>query len=305
VPGLFLVSSGFRAGAFLPGVRLQTDTVFGKLRHREALQHATLRATYHQASIGAHDNQRRVTMTPQERDVIAGIFDRLKQAANQPRDPEADKFIAERLAQQPYAPYAMAQSVYVQEQALINMQNQIEQLQAQVQQLQSQPPQQAQGGFLSGLFGGGAPARPPVPAPQPMSAPQGMQRPMGAPGMAMAPQQGGPAQGGPWAGQQQAPQQAGPWGGAAAQPQRQGGGFMQTAMVTAAGVAGGMVLGNVLMNAFQGSKPPAAAPGGEQSAAAEPASNAGPADGGQAEMQPASYEDPGQYDDGGGNDEWA
>lgn len=244
-------------------------------------------------------------MTPQERDVIAGIFDRLKQASNQPRDPEAERFIAERLAQQPYAPYAMAQSVYVQEQALLNMQSQIEQLQAQVQQLQSQPPQQ--GGFLSGLFGGGAQARPPVPAPQPMPAPQGMQRPpMGAPGMAMAPQQGGPAQGGPWAGQQPGQQPAGPWGGAAAQaPQRQGGGFMQTAMVTAAGVAGGMVLGSVLMNAFQGSKPPA--PAGEQNAAAagEPASNEGPADGGQAEMQPASYEDPGQYDGGGGNDEWA
>ncbi|MGL4439650.1 MAG: DUF2076 domain-containing protein [Bosea sp. (in: a-proteobacteria)] len=249
-------------------------------------------------------------MTPQERDVIAGIFDRLKQAANQPRDPEAEKFIAERLAQQPYAPYAMAQSVYVQEQALTNMQSQIEELQAQVQQLQSQPPQQ-QGGFLSGLFGGGTPARPPVAAPQPM------QRPMGAPGMAMAPQHGGmaqggpmqggpnhggPNQGGPWAGQQPGQQAAGPWGGAA-QP-RQGGGFMQTAMMTAAGVAGGMVLGNVLMNAFQGSKPPAPTPAGEQSASAEPASNEGPADGGQAEMQPASYEDPGQYNDGGG-DEWA
>ena len=57
-------------------------------------------------------------MTPQERDVIAGIFDRLKQAANQPRDPEAERYIAERLREQPYAPYAMAQSVYVQEQAL-------------------------------------------------------------------------------------------------------------------------------------------------------------------------------------------
>ena len=42
-------------------------------------------------------------MTPQERDVIAGIFDRLKQAANQPRDPEAENFIAERLRAQPYA----------------------------------------------------------------------------------------------------------------------------------------------------------------------------------------------------------
>ena len=62
-------------------------------------------------------------MTPQERDVIAGIFDRLKQAANQPRDPEAENYIAQRLREQPYAPYAMAQAVYVQETALTNLAN--------------------------------------------------------------------------------------------------------------------------------------------------------------------------------------
>ncbi|MFN3671827.1 MAG: DUF2076 domain-containing protein, partial [Bosea sp. (in: a-proteobacteria)] len=54
-----------------------------------------------------------MTMTPQERDVIAGIFDRLRQAADQPRDPEAENYIAQRLREQPYAPYAMAQAVYV------------------------------------------------------------------------------------------------------------------------------------------------------------------------------------------------
>ena len=146
-------------------------------------------------------------MTPQERDVIAGIFDRLKQAATQPRDPEAEKLIAERLAQQPYAPYAMAQAVYVQEQALLNMQGQIEQLQAQVQaqvqQLQNQPAPQPSGGFLSGLFGGAPAARPSTPPPQPMQRPM-MGQPNGQPGMGMTPQggpqgmtpQGGSAQGG-------------------------------------------------------------------------------------------------------------
>ena len=78
-------------------------------------------------------------MTPQERDVIAGIFDRLRQAENQPRDPEAERFIAERLREQPYAVYAMAQSVYVQEQALANQQAQLEQAQAEVERLRSQP----------------------------------------------------------------------------------------------------------------------------------------------------------------------
>lgn len=42
-------------------------------------------------------------------------------------------------------------------------------------------------------------------------------------------------------------------------PQRQGPGFLGTAMMTAAGVAGGLVLGNMLMNAFSGSGGAAAA----------------------------------------------
>ncbi|MBR3192461.1 DUF2076 domain-containing protein, partial [Bosea sp. (in: a-proteobacteria)] len=140
-------------------------------------------------------------MTPQERDVIAGIFDRLRQAENQPRDPEAERYIADRLREQPYAVYAMAQSVYVQEQALTSLQGQIDQLQAEVERLRSQPPApapaQQSGGFLSGIFGGGAsqPARsgsvpsfPQRAAPQPASPPWGGQA--AAPQQGMAPQQG-------------------------------------------------------------------------------------------------------------------
>jgi hypothetical protein len=193
-----------------------------------------------------------MTMTPQERDVIAGIFDRLKQAANQPRDPEAEAFIAERLREQPYAPYAMAQAVYVQEQALLNLQAQTEELQAQVQSLQNRPAEPApqSGGFLSGIFGGGdrpadAPARagsvPPFPQRQaqaPSGAWSGQARP---PGSAPA---GGP---------QEQPQ-PGPWTNQQAQPPGRGGGFMASALTTAAGVAGGMMLGNVLTNAFGGGK---------------------------------------------------
>lgn len=190
-------------------------------------------------------------MTPQERDVIAGIFDRLKQAANQPRDPEAEAFIAERLREQPYAPYAMAQAVYVQEQALLNLQAQTDELKAQVQSLQNRPAEPApqSGGFLSGIFGGGdrpadAPARagsvPPFPqrqAPAPSAAWRGQAR------------ASGPA---PGPGQQE--QQPGPWTNQQAQPPGRGGGFMASALTTAAGVAGGMMLGNVLTNAFGGGK---------------------------------------------------
>ncbi len=45
-------------------------------------------------------------------------------------------------------------------------------------------------------------------------------------------------------------------------PQRQGPGFLGTALMTAAGVAGGLVLGNMLMNAFSGGGSAAAASGG-------------------------------------------
>ncbi len=82
-------------------------------------------------------------MNPQERQVIDGIFDRLKNVATQPRDPEAERYIGELVQKQPYATYALAQSVYVQEQALLNQQQQIEQLQAEVAELRARPQQQA------------------------------------------------------------------------------------------------------------------------------------------------------------------
>jgi uncharacterized protein len=259
-----------------------------------------------------------MTMTPQERDVISGIFDRLKQASNVPRDPEADKLIADRLKEQPYAAYAMAQSVYVQEQALLNLQQQMEQLQGEVARLQSaaNQAQPAQNGFLSSIFG----AKPAVPTPTPG-------RPMGLPptfGGQNQPQQAGmPNQGMQNPGmmaaqpnyppQQQAP---GPWGGAAAP--RQGGGFMQTAMATAAGVAGGVVLGNVLMNAFGGSQgagqnaaasSPAGATGNEAMGPYAAASTDQAPGAEQPQAQTASYDDnQGGYDpgfDSGGDGDWA
>lgn len=265
-------------------------------------------------------------MTPQERDVIAGIFDRLKQAANQPRDPEAENFIAERLREQPYAPYAMAQAVYVQEQAVANLHQQVESLQAQLREAQtraSEPAQPQAGGFLSGIFGGGSVPRtgsvPPVPprtdAAAPSSAWNTQPQAQGAPGQAMPMQ----AQPGPWSNQ---PQQ---------QPSR-GGGFMASALTTAAGVAGGLMLGNVLTNAFGGSKPAAQAASDtssgnaagatsqqaayDQGATDQAAYDRGATDqaqqdrgygqgyDGEANTQNASYDDadPG-FDDGGGDDD--
>ncbi|MBB4040028.1 hypothetical protein GGR34_001679 [Microvirga flocculans] len=179
-------------------------------------------------------------MNDQERQVISDIFQRLEQVANQPRDPEAERFIAEKLRQQPYAPYAMAQAVFVQEQALANLQAENEQLRAELDQANRRP---QQGGFLSSLFGGGSrppgpsynapPARQASPWGQPQSYPQ---HPYGAP-------QGGTMGAAP-----------GPWGGA--MQQRGGGSFLGTALSTAAGVAGGMMIANALTHAFGGGNNP-------------------------------------------------
>jgi len=183
-------------------------------------------------------------MTPEERQVITGIFERLKAAENQPRDPEAEKLIADLVARQPYAPYAMAQSIYVSEQAIANLGRRIEQLERDLAEAKSQAKPQS-GGFLSNLFGG--PRSGPEAAREPPQQRAG-QSPWGAqpPAYAQAPRGYAPgtqgyAPAGPMAGT--APQ-PGPWGG---QPQ---GGFLQSALTTAAGVAGGMVLGNMLTNAF-------------------------------------------------------
>src|SRR5215213_10314368 len=180
-------------------------------------------------------------MNDQERQVISDIFRRLEQVANQPRDPEAERFIAEKLRQQPYAPYALAQAVFVQEQALANLQAENEQLRAEVDHASRQP---QQGGFLSSIFGGGA-SRPPGPAyntppvrqASPWGQPHPPQQPYGAP-------QGGMMGGAP-----------GPWGGGMMQ-RGGGGGFLGTALSTAAGVAGGMMIANALTNAFGGDNNP-------------------------------------------------
>lgn len=149
-------------------------------------------------------------MNEQERTVIGGIFDRLRTAEAQHRDPEAEAYINDRVRQQPYAPYAMAQTIFVQEQTMEQMQRRIEELEAQ---------QSSQGGGLLGrLFGGGQPQRAPMP-----------ERPMHA---------GRYDQGGGM-------QPAGPWG---RQPQQ--GGFMAGAMQTAMGVAGGVLIASAIGSMF-------------------------------------------------------
>lgn len=184
-------------------------------------------------------------MNSEERDVINGIFQRLEQAAQQPRDADAERFIADKIRAQPYAPYAMAQLVYVQEEAIKSLNQQLEQARAEAQRGGQGAPQGAGGGggFFSSIFGGGS-------RPEPQQQPQrggGAWGNQGGYG-----QQPGPGYGAPPQQPGYAPQQGGPWGGQPQAPQRGGGGFLATALPMAAGAAGGMLLGSALSNAFAG-----------------------------------------------------
>ncbi|MGB7976062.1 MAG: DUF2076 domain-containing protein [Roseiarcus sp.] len=184
-------------------------------------------------------------MTPEERQMLGGLFQRVNSAAATQRDPEAESFINDAVRTAPHAPYVLAQTVLVQQQALEAAANRISQLEAAAQQSAQQSAEH--GSFLGNLgksiFGGG-PSSPPL---RPDSDPQAYQRAAPPPPRGYAP----PPQGGyPPPPLQGYPPQPGPWG----QPQPSGGsgGFLQNAASTATGVAGGVVLGNLLGGLFGG-----------------------------------------------------
>ncbi len=185
-------------------------------------------------------------MTNEERDLIARYIARVAgaqqggftagsvpQSAQQlpPIDRDADAFIAQQFQQHPDARYRITQTALVQEGALAESQNQIRRLQWELQQAQQAMQQQGggqqKGGFLSSIFGGGS------------SQPQ---RGMGQQGY-----------GGGFQPTSAPPQPQYPPNYQPGMFQRGGGsGFLGSALTTAAGVAGGMVVGNALMGAFSG-----------------------------------------------------
>src|SRR5262249_60006656 len=57
-------------------------------------------------------------MTPQERQLVDELFDRLAQLENAPRDPDAERAIADGLRRAPHAVYALVQTALVQDEAL-------------------------------------------------------------------------------------------------------------------------------------------------------------------------------------------
>ncbi len=176
-------------------------------------------------------------MSPEERQLLNGLFDRTRSAANTPRDPEAEALISDQVKAQPQAPYLLAQAVLVQEQALRAANEKLQELEAQIRDMEQQQPGRAPApagsGFLSGLgslFGAGnqqqpQPPRGPVPGPW-------QQQPQG-----FGQQNYGPP-----------PSQGSIWGSGAPQA----GGFLKGALGAAAGVAGGVLLADGIRNLFGG-----------------------------------------------------
>lgn len=142
-------------------------------------------------------------MQSQEQGLIDGLFDRLKQAQarDSKRDPQADQLIRQHLAQQPDAPYYMAQALLIQQAALTRLNERVKELEAS----QSAP---NGGSFLSGLFGSES-SPPPRFTPPP----------------------------------------------ATAQPASRASSFLGGALQTAAGVAGGVMLADMIGGLFHSNRP--------------------------------------------------
>jgi hypothetical protein len=89
-------------------------------------------------------------MDTTERTLIDTLFDKVAAVEDRSggRDEEAEAHILARVARRPAAPYYLAQTVIVQEQALAAAEARIEHLERQLSERPS-------GGFLFGLFGGG------------------------------------------------------------------------------------------------------------------------------------------------------
>lgn len=87
-------------------------------------------------------------MTPQERELVADLFDRLSQLEGAPRDADAERVIADGLKRAPHAVYALVQTVLVQDEALKRANERIQELESQTDG-DAEPPRQS--GFLDSM----------------------------------------------------------------------------------------------------------------------------------------------------------
>src|SRR3954452_5261036 len=172
-------------------------------------------------------------MTPAERALVTELFDRLATLENAPRDPQAEALIREGLRRAPNTPFALVQTLLLQDEAL-------KIADARIQVLESGAGRGDSGGparepsFLESmrdtLLG-----RPQAAEPRAGSVPS--VRPADAPHSAA------------WGAPQDYRAGAQPM---APEPMRQGGSFLGTAAATAAGVVGGSLLANSMRGMMGG-----------------------------------------------------
>lgn len=155
-------------------------------------------------------------MTPQEQEMIGDLIDRVQKTQLADKDMDAAQMLQQGLGRNPDALYILAQTVLVQKYALEQAQARLTEAKAQLEQMQQHPEPKHATSFLGSLLGrNDAPATPPPPPPAQQQ------------GWTQVPSQvpyapvGGYPQYGPPVGM----------GG--------GGGFLQGALQTAAGVAAG------------------------------------------------------------------
>ncbi len=172
-------------------------------------------------------------MTPQERELLSNLFDRLRQCEGNPKEPDAAALIADAVARQPDAPYFMAQLLLVQDQALSAAQARIRTLEQAAETAGKAAQQTAVPSFLPETRQRQA---------EPPRGPSGAYRPSV-----------------PEAGPARTQGNAGYPGPASPQPQPavgSGGGFLRGALQTAAVVAGGALLFEGISSLFhQGGMP--------------------------------------------------
>jgi uncharacterized protein len=169
-------------------------------------------------------------MTPQEQQLVDELFDRLAQVETMPRDPEAERLIAQGLSRAPHAAYALTQTALIQDEALKRANARIEELQAQLDG--GAAPDERRGSFLDAMR-------------EAVLGPRGVGRgsvPSVRPG---APQAGYGSQEQP---SDYPPQM--PPGYAGAPPFGGGGSFLGSAASTAAGVIGGSLMLNAIRSMF-------------------------------------------------------
>jgi uncharacterized protein len=182
-------------------------------------------------------------MTPQEAQLIDGLFDRLTKLENTPRDAAAERLISGGLQRAPHAVYALVQTALVQDEALKRAGARIEELEAQT--ANAEPVEQRPVSFLDSVreaVTGRAAGRGSVPnvrPPMPGTPPQNFQS-EGPQSENFQPRASQPPGGYP-------PPPPGYPGGAPSGP---GGSFLGNAASTAAGVIGGSLLLNSIRSMF-------------------------------------------------------